>query len=157
MLPQTRYNGHVILLQPLRKIWSLPDTRKKLLNALAEKGYAPSQLADLKQLIHAEDNDLYDVLAYIAYQKDMLPRLERAERAKVHFINYNEAQREFLKFVLKQYVQAGVGELDDAKLADLLVLKYHALADAKNELGEIKTIRNTFVGFQSHLYEAIAA
>jgi type I restriction enzyme R subunit len=50
-----------------------------------------------------------------------------------------------------------VGELDDAKLADLLVLKYHALADAKNELGEIKTIRNTFVGFQSHLYEAIAA
>jgi type I restriction enzyme R subunit len=48
-------------------------------------------------------------------------------------------------------------QLDDAKLADLLVLKYHALADAKNELGDIKTIRDTFVGFQPHLYEAVAA
>jgi type I restriction enzyme R subunit len=139
----------------LREIWSLPDTRKKLLNALAEKGYAPAQLDDLKRLIHAEDNDLYDVLAYIAYHKDMVPRLERAERAKVHFINYNKAQREFLNFVLKQYVRAGISELDDAKLADLLVLKYHALADAKNELGDIKRIRNTFVGFQPHLYEAV--
>jgi len=140
----------------LREIWSLPDTRKKLLNALAEKGYAPAQLDDLKRLIHAENNDLYDVLAYVAYHKDMVPRLERAERAKVHFINYNEAQREFLNFVLKQYVQAGVSELDDAKLADLLVLKYHALADAKIELGDIKTIRNTFVGFQPYLYKRVA-
>jgi len=141
----------------LRKIWSLPDTRKKLLNALSEKGYAPAQLEDLKRLIHAEDNDLYDVLTYVAYHKDMIPRLERAKQAKVHFINYNKAQRDFLTFVLKQYVQAGVGELDDAKLADLLILKYNALADAKNELGDIRTIRNTFVGFQSHLYERIAA
>jgi len=141
----------------LRKIWSLPDTRKKLLNALAEKGYAPAQLDDLKRLIHAEDKDLYDVLAYVAYHKDMVPRHERAEQAKVHFINYNQAQREFLNFVLKQYVQAGVSELDDAKLADLLVLKYHALADAKRELGDIKTIRNTFVGFQPYLYGTIAA
>jgi len=141
----------------LRSIWSLPDTRKKLLNALADKGYAPEQLEDLKRLIHAEDNDLYDVLSFIAYHKDMMPRFERAERAKVYFINYNAAQREFLNFVLRQYVQAGVSELDDAKLADLLVLKYHALADAKNELGDITTIRNTFVGFQSYLYEVAAA
>ncbi|PCI00967.1 MAG: restriction endonuclease subunit R [Zetaproteobacteria bacterium] len=141
----------------LRKIWSLPDTRKKLLNALAEKGYAETQLDDLKRLIHAEDSDLYDVLAYVAYHSDMLPRLERAEQAKVHFINYNQAQREFLNFVLKQYVKAGVSELDDAKLADLLILKYNAIDDAKHELGDIKSIRNTFVGFQAHLYENIAA
>lgn len=141
----------------LRQIWSLPDTRKKLLHALAEKGYAETQLDDLKRLIHAENSDLYDVLAYVAYHSDMLPRLERAEQAKVHFINYNQAQREFLNFVLKQYVQTGVSELDDAKLSDLLILKYHALADAKHELGDIQSIRNTFVGFQAHLYENIAA
>jgi len=141
----------------LRKIWSLPDTRKKLLNALEEKGYAPAPLDDLKRLIHTEDKDLYDVLAYVAYHKNMIPRLERAERVKVHFINYNEAQREFLSFVLKQYVQSGVSELDDARLADLLILKYHALADAKNERGDIKSIRDTFVGFQPYLYENVAA
>jgi len=141
----------------LREIWSLPDTRKKLLHALANKGYVPEQLDDLKRLIHAEDSDLYDVLSYVAYHKDMLPRQKRAEQAKVHFINYNEAQREFLNFVLKQYIQSGVSELDDAKLADLLVLKYHALADAKSELGDIKSIRDTFVGFQPYLYENAAA
>jgi len=141
----------------LREIWSLPDTRKKLLSALAEKGYVPSQLEDLKKLIHAEDSDLYDVLSYIAYHKEMLPRLDRAEQAKVHFINYNEAQREFLKFVLKQYVQTGISELDDAKLADLLILKYHSLADAKNELGDIQSIRNTFIEFQPYLYGNVAA
>jgi len=141
----------------LRKIWSLPDTRKKLLHALADKGYAPEQLDELKKLVHAEDSDLFDVLSYIAYHKDMLPRADRAEQAKVHFINYNEVQREFLNFVLKQYIQSGVSELDDAKLADLLILKYNALADAKHELGDIKSIRNTFVGFQAYLYEEVAA
>jgi len=141
----------------LRKIWSLPDTRKKLLLALADKGYAPEQLDELKKLVHADDSDLFDVLSYIAYHRDMLPRADRAEQAKVHFINYNKAQREFLNFVLKQYVQSGVSELDDAKLADLLILKYNALADAKHELGDIKSIRNTFVGFQAYLYEEVAA
>ncbi|MDQ6954262.1 MAG: type I restriction-modification enzyme R subunit C-terminal domain-containing protein [Mariprofundaceae bacterium] len=141
----------------LRKIWSLPDTRKKLLNALAEKGYAETQLDEFKRLIHAEDSDLYDVLTYVAYHSDMLPRQKRAEQAKVHFINYNQAQREFLDFVLKQYVKAGVSELDDAKLRDLLILKYEALSDAKSKLGDIKTIRSTFIGFQPYLYGTIAA
>jgi len=89
--------------------------------------------------------------------KYMLPRADRAEQAKVHFINYNEAQRDFLNFVLKQYVQAGVSELDDAKLADLLVLKYHTLSDAKDVMGGIKIIRETSVGFQEYLYEKAVA
>ena len=58
----------------------------------------------------------------------------------------------FLNFVLSQYVQQGVDELDDTKISDLLVLKYNALADAKRELGSILTIRNTFISFQTHLY-----
>jgi type I restriction enzyme R subunit len=43
--------------------------------------------------------------------------------------------------------------LDDSKISDLLVLKYHAIADAKKELGDIASIRNAFIGFQSHLYD----
>ena len=63
----------------------------------------------------------------------------------------------FLDFVLKQYVASGVEELDDTKLPDLLELKYKAIADAKRELGDIKTIRNIFIGFQGYLYGATAA
>jgi len=54
--------------------------------------------------------------------------------------------------VLVQYVQEGVGELDDAKLPDLLELKYHSLHDAAAKLGNAATIREAFVGFQAGLY-----
>ena len=136
----------------LRELWSVPSTRKKLLEELSEKGYTNAQLEDLRNLIHGEDSDLFDVLSYVAYHKDLVPRLERADRAKVHMNDYNQKQQEFLNFVLEQYVRDGVDELDDAKLPNLLELKYKAIADAKIQLGDIKSIRNTFIGFQEHLY-----
>ena len=58
--------------------------------------------------------------------------------------------------MLRQYVKEGVTELDDTKLADLLKLNYGAIDDAKVQLGAIKDIRDTFIGFQEHLYQAEA-
>jgi len=136
----------------LRAIWSKPDTRKKLLQDLNEKGYTHSQLEDLRHMIHAEDSDLYDVLAHVAFSTNPVKRSERAEYAKSHFGVYESKQRVFLDFVLKQYVQTGFTELDDAKLPELLTLKYKAISDAKRELGEISGIRKTFIGFQEYLY-----
>jgi type I restriction enzyme, R subunit len=71
--------------------------------------------------------------------------------------NYDPKQQEFLNFVLSQYIKQGVEELDDTKIGDLLLLKYHAIADAKRQLGDIPTIRNTFIGFQQYLYDKKAA
>ena len=139
--------------EELRAIWSKPDTRKKLLEELSEKGFAKQQLREFQKILDAEKSDLYDVLAYIAFHSNMVERSERAAMAKVYLKNYDPKQQEFLNFVLNQYVKQGVDELDDTKISDLLVLKYHALADAKKELGNIQTIRNTFIGFQSYLYE----
>ncbi|NND77871.1 MAG: DEAD/DEAH box helicase family protein [Flavobacteriales bacterium] len=136
----------------LRTIWSKPSTRKKLLEELEEKGYSNAQLEDLRKLVHGQDSDLYDVLSYIAYHRDMVPRAARAEKAKIHFDSYEPAQQEFLNFVLEQYVKEGVEELNDEKLPDLLELKYDALADAKKELGDIASIRDFFIGFQEYLY-----
>ncbi len=137
----------------LRTIWSKPDTRKKLLEELTEKGFAKQQLTEFQKILNAENSDLYDVLAYIAFHSDILERATRADKAKIHLDNYDPKQQEFLNFVLSQYVKQGVEELDDTKISDLLILKYHAIADAKKELGDINTIRNTFIGFQSYLYE----
>ncbi len=136
----------------LRKLWSIPGTRKKLLEELSEKGYSNTQLEELRKLIHGEDSDLFDVLNYVAYHKNLVPRLERSENAKIKLADYNPKQQEFLNFVLHQYVKEGVDELDDSKLPNLLELKYQAIADAKRELGDIKSIREAFIGFQAHLY-----
>ena len=109
-------------------------------------------------MVDAEKSDLYDVLAYIAFTS---PPLTREERVAAHqdriFSIYRDNQQEFLRFVLDQYVQEGVGELDDKKLPDLIELKYHAVADAVSVLGSIADIRATFIGFQKHLYEARAS
>ena len=93
------------------------------------------------------------MLAYIAFHSSIVERSVRAENAKVHLHNYDARQQEFLNFVLKQYVHSGVEELDDAKLKPLLELKYSAIDDAKKELGDIASIRNTFIGFQEYLYQ----
>ncbi|NPD48166.1 EcoAI/FtnUII family type I restriction enzme subunit R [Lentimicrobium sp. S6] len=138
--------------EELRKIWSVPSTRKKLLEELHEKGYSYAQIEDLRKIIHGEDSDLFDVLSYVAYHKELVPRLERAQKAKIQLKDYHPKQQEFLNFVLEQYVKEGVNELDDSKLPNLLELKYKALADAKKELGTIKSIRDSFIGFQSGLY-----
>lgn len=142
--------------EELRVLWSKPGTRSKLLIEFEEKGYTNAQLEDLRALVHGEDSDLFDVLSYVAYHKDLVPRLERAEKAKIRLGDYNSQQQGFLNFVLEQYVKEGVQELDVDKLPDLLELKYKAIADAKRELGEIKTIRESFIGFQEYLYPARA-
>lgn len=141
----------------LQEIWSKPDTRKKLLEELKEKGFAKDQLAEFQNVLHAENSDLYDVLAYVAYNSKIIERSTRAENAKVYLNSYDSKQQEFLNFVLKQYVSSGVYELDEEKLSPLLLLKYNALTDAKKELGDIASIRNTFIGFQKHLYSNRAA
>lgn len=137
----------------LRTIWSQPNTRKKLLEELTEKGFAKQQLTEFQKILNAENSDLYDVLAYVAFHSEILERTRRADSAKINLKNYDPKQQEFLNFVLSQYVKQGVDELDDTKIGDLLVLKYHAIADAKKELGDIATIRNTFIGFQTYLYD----
>jgi len=138
----------------LRRLWSSPDTRRKLLAGLEEKGYGREQLKDLSKMIDAENSDLYDVLAYIAYAAAPMTRKERVDTHRsLIYTACSSKQREFLAFVLDQYISEGVDELDDEKLPDLIELKYHALADAVEELGKVATIRQMFIGFQKQLYQ----
>jgi type I restriction enzyme R subunit len=51
----------------LRAIWSKPDTRRALLRNLEDKGFDRTQLSEIQRALDAEQSDLYDVLAYIAF------------------------------------------------------------------------------------------
>ena len=140
----------------LRALWSLPETRKKLLEALADKGFGDAQLAEIKRMIDAEKSDLFDVLAYIAFALSPITREERVNMHKARiFSHYDDKLQVFLEFVLGEYVKQGVSELDQAKLAPLLELKYRDVNDAARELGGIQTIRRTFIGFQQYLYSRV--
>ncbi len=142
----------------LRALWSAPDTRAKLLQGLAEKGFGHEQLAEMQKIIDAEKSDLFDVLAYVAYAMPTLTREERAARAKVVIsTRFNNKQQIFLDFVLSHYVTVGVEELDQEKLTPLLRLKYHdSIADAVADLGKPDEIGKVFSGFQKYLYQNVA-
>ncbi|PTR04500.1 type I restriction enzyme R subunit [Nitrosomonas nitrosa] len=137
----------------LRKLWGQPETRKALMDTLAEKGYGEDQLVEISRMINAEKSDIFDVLAYIAFALSPISRQERVEQHReVIFSEYDDKLQAFLDFVLSQYVQEGVGELDQEKLPHLLELKYRAISDAAEQLGGVSRIREAFVGFQRHLY-----
>jgi len=141
----------------LRAIWSVPDTRKKLLQGLAEKGFGHDQLAEMQKIIDAEKSDLFDVLAYVAYTLPPQTRMVRADMAKAAIsTQFNTKQQAFLDFVLSHYVSVGVDELDLEKLIPLLHLKYHnSIADAVSDLGKPEEISRVFSDFQKYLYQPV--
>ena len=142
----------------LRAIWGAPDTRKALLAGLAEKGFGRDALGEMQRVIEAEQSDLFDVLAYVAFAASPLTRLDRATMAKAATAaEATGRQQAFLAFVLGQYVAQGVDELDQEKLSPLLKLRYNAIDDAISDLGNPYQIRTLFVGFQRHLYATMAA
>jgi type I restriction enzyme, R subunit len=139
----------------LRALWSSPDTRARLLQGLAEKGFGAEQLAEMQAIIAAENSDLFDVLAHVAYALPPVPREARAQQARLYIHSrFSSKQQLFLDFVLQHYVTTGVQELAQEKLAPMLRLRYHnSIADAVADLGRPEEIGQLFAGFQKYLYE----
>jgi type I restriction enzyme, R subunit len=139
--------------EQLRRIWESPITRKEFLLKLANAGYGIEELKNLQKLVGAENSDLFDVLEYISFSIKPISREERVARTQDQILDdLDDRQKEFLEFVLSKYVESGVEELDQEKLPALLRLKYNEVTDATKTLGGVSKIKETFIGFQKHLY-----
>ena len=142
--------------EELRKIWSNPITRKEFLKRLFDLGIDLEQLDNIQKVVNAEDCDLFDVLSYLSYNTPLITRQQRIANSKESiFEGVDDKNKEFLNFVLSKYEEKGVEELDEEKLPQLLNLKYNAISDAINILGEVDSIRSTFFDFQEHLYAKV--
>ena len=138
----------------LRKIWSQPGTRKALRDSLTERGFGAENLEAIGRMIDAENSDLFDVLAFIAFQRKPISRWDRVRGHRgLIFENYSGNAQQFLDFVLRQYVREGVDVLNEAKLTSLIELRYHSIADAVSELGQPTDIRKLFMDFQPYLFK----
>ena len=97
------------------------------------------------------------MLEYIAYAKPTITRAARVETNKDNIYNLlNDKQRDFVSYVLRNYVDVGVDELDVGKLSTVLTAKYGSIHAAQGELG-IEDIQRTFVDFQAELYKGEVA
>ena len=126
---------------------------------MAEKGFGGEQLAEIQSIISAENSDLFDVLAYVAYAIGPIPREERAQQARLYVSSrFTTKQQLFIDFVLQHYVTMGVQELAQEKLAPLLRLRYqNSIADALEDLGGPQEVSQIFSGFQRYLYEPVGS
>ncbi len=137
----------------LRKLWANPITRKELLIKLEQHGCAKEDLVKLQEMIDAQNCDLFDVLEYISYAKKPITRAERVSNAQGNIYTFlNERQRDFIAFILRNYVQDGVDELDISKLSSSLTSKYGSVYEGQKQLGDVDEIKRVFVEFQQHLY-----
>ena len=141
----------------LRELWSNPLTRKTLLEKLDTAGYGLEELNALRKLVDAEKSDLFDVLEYV-FNSDIKPitRAERVSAAEATmFTIMNDKQKEFIEFVLRKYIETGVGELDQSKLPVLLSSMFQSQTDGIEKLGgDVIKIRNLFIEFQQYLYQS---
>lgn len=139
----------------LRRQWSDPRTREALMMGLAERGFEEEKLQALKQLIDAEDSDVYDALRYIAYAKEAMTRSERVGIVREYYLEQlDDGERSFVDFILETYEKSGEKELFMKNLSPLVRLRYRTMADAVAQLGSPDEIVQDYLELQAELYEA---
>ena len=139
----------------LRAIWSVPSTRAQLLKQLESAGFPTSELVSIQELIDAQNSDLFDVLEFVKYALKPITRTKRANTSRSIMEEGIEAkQLEFVDFLVSQYIESGVGELDESKLETLLEIKYSDVFSAVQTLGkgDVSKVRKLFLDFQKNLY-----
>ena len=138
----------------LRQRWSQPETRQQLLELLERSGFPEDKLEMMRRFLQLDSCDMMDVLSYLAYETTPMERERRAEILRQDMMKtLSKQQQEFVDFILKMYVRNGFKELGMEKLGTLIDMKYHSIADAKQQLKmDAPQMRDFFLDMQKELY-----
>jgi len=133
----------------LRDIWSDPDSREQLLVKLVQVGFDKEQLSTLRRLFDANECDIFDLLAFLAFEQPMATRKSRADAVRINSAFFDQYEQEkakqFLHFVLNRYEQTGATELARERLPVLIEL---------SGLGTTKDASMVFGGKPAYLLTA---
>lgn len=143
--------------EQLRTLWSNPDERENLLKELGKKGFDGEQMETLTEMFHAKDSDYFDVLAYLAFSKDIITRHQRTVQVKsdtAYFDGYDHLKaKQFLEFILERYEKDGFTELKRDKLPQLIQLNQLGTPkEAANYFGGIDKMVEAYYGIQNKIY-----
>lgn len=147
--------------EELRETWSDPDQREILISKLAQTGFDGEQLATLRRMFAAEESDLFDLLAFLAFEQPMQKRRARAEaiRANTAFFAKFAQQpaRDFLYFVLNRYEETGVSELARDRMPGLIKMSgLGTTRDASQAFGGSPAkVLAAFRSLQHELYHSL--
>ena len=111
-------------------------------------------MASIQELIDAQNSDLFDVLEFVKYALKPVSREMRANKSRsIMEVGIEAKQLGFVDFLVSQYVESGVEELEESKLETLLEIKYKTATEGVAILGSVDIARNIFLTFQKHLYK----
>ena len=145
--------------EDLRKQWENPTTRQELLDHLAREGFVEEKLNMVRRLMGCENCDLYDILAYLAYETTPLERAKRVELVRQdYYPKLDIPMQELVDFLMTQYVRNGYKEFAQDNLSTLLRMKYGTPVDAMQQLNRtIPQIQDSYLRFQRELYKPSGA
>ncbi|MDD3598099.1 type I restriction endonuclease subunit R, partial [Sulfuricurvum sp.] len=139
----------------LREIWSDPRERRALLTKLEEMHIDATQLSELAAIFEAGDADIYDVLAHLSFNHEIMSRSERVIAVEHRdFIerHHSTKARDFLEFILRRYERDGVNELAEEKLSSLIQLSSIDKEELKSAFGGIAQIKEGYLELQREIY-----
>ena len=100
-----------------------------------------TELRELQELISTKDSDFWCVWVN-CLRKTPTDRAARVTTTEdIIYSLLNEKHREFVGFVLRNYMDVGVDELDISILSILLAAKYESLSTANEELGKVAGVQ----------------
>lgn len=143
--------------EQLRTLRANPETREKLLSKLADIGVDTEQLESLKKMFEAQDSDIFDILAHISFNADIKKRVERVAYVKDHkliFQQYEDLKaQDFLDFVLQQYAEHGIFELQGNNLGNLISLyKKWTVPEMALAFGGDESLKEAYYELQGELF-----
>jgi type I restriction enzyme, R subunit len=101
-----------------REVWSDPQLREDILQALADRGIEFEHLADMT---HHPEADPFDLLCHLAYDAPLRTRRERADQVRQRqpdfFRRYGPQARAILHELLEKYAEHGTAQF---KMPDAL-------------------------------------
>jgi type I restriction enzyme R subunit len=104
----------------LLQSWSSRVGRRAVIDALAERGIDPDELASRTGLT---ESDPLDALVHLAWGRPVATRRDRARRVRADhaafFDDFQPAAREVLAELLEKYAEHGIDQLDDLHVLEV--------------------------------------
>ncbi len=139
----------------LRITWADPEKREDLLKKLASLWFDEEQFVALKKMFYAEKSDIFDILVYLSYEKEIKNREQRSVFGKNFAKNYTNPQaKEFLDFLVDLYVKEGILDFSRKKLTNKIELFWHwTTREIMEQFGWPEELVKAYYGIQEALYE----
>ncbi|MCE3038214.1 EcoAI/FtnUII family type I restriction enzme subunit R [Helicobacter anatolicus] len=138
----------------LKEMWSNAENRDAFLKSLANEGIDSEVLENLKEIFERKDCDIYDILAHISFNSEILSRSERVLSVKNSgFLSkfHKERTIRLIEFLLGYYEEHGINDFNN--LGRLLELSSLGKAyEIVEDFGGIPMLRESIEELQREIY-----